>query len=377
MASIQKLPSGSWRALIRVKGHRPVSGTFSTKRLAMDFAEEKERQLEEIRATGKMVAPDGTTVAHYIDDYLEYIQNGRTLQRSALFIYKSLKARFGKIRIEKLSKHHLSAFIEDRKREGVQGVTIAGDLSMLSSVLRHCSETRYLNIDPDLADMSRKSIKTEHKLRIKSREVECVPTQSELDAIISQYDGRKRQEIDMPTIIEFALATSMRQSEICRLEIEDLNHEAKTVLIRQRKHPTEKEYNDETVPLLPKAWAIVERVVAGRISGFIFPYNPKSVSTSYTRARQTAGIKRPTRFHDIRHKAISDFFAMGLNVPQVALMSGHKDWQTLKRYTHVKPSDVHVAHGALSDKMEDTKSINENMSVMAAQIAELLAISGK
>ncbi|UUT24119.1 site-specific integrase [Pseudomonas sp. T8] len=343
----------------------------------MDFAEEKERQLEEIRATGKMVAPDGTTVAHYIDDYLEYIQNGRTLQRSALFIYKSLKARFGKIRIEKLSKHHLSAFIEDRKREGVQGVTIAGDLSMLSSVLRHCSETRYLNIDPDLADMSRKSIKTEHKLRIKSREVECVPTQSELDAIISQYDGRKRQEIDMPTIIEFALATSMRQSEICRLEIEDLNHEAKTVLIRQRKHPTEKEYNDETVPLLPKAWAIVERVVAGRISGFIFPYNPKSVSTSYTRARQTAGIKRPTRFHDIRHKAISDFFAMGLNVPQVALMSGHKDWQTLKRYTHVKPSDVHVAHGALSDKMEDTKSINENMSVMAAQIAELLAISGK
>ena len=146
MASIQQLPSGNWRALIRVKCHQPISETFSSKKLAKEFAANKERQLEEIRATGKTEPKDGTTVAHYIDDYLEYIQNGRVLQRSALFIYKALRERFGKIRIEKLSQHHLAAFIEDRKREGVQGVTIAGDLSLLSSVLRHCFNTRHLNI---------------------------------------------------------------------------------------------------------------------------------------------------------------------------------------------------------------------------------------
>lgn len=377
MASIQKLPSGSWRALIRVKGHKPVSGTFSTKRLALDFAEEKERQMEEMRATGKMAAPDGTTVAHYIDDYLEYIQNGRTLQRSALFIYKALKERFGKIRLEKLSKHHLAAFIDDRKRQGVQGVTIAGDLSMLSSVLRHCYDNRHLNIDPDLADQARKSIKKDHKLKIKSNEVECVPTKAELEAIIRTYAGMGRQKIDMTSIIEFALHTSMRQSEICGLEIEDLNFEEKSIVIRKRKHPTEKEYNDETVPLLPKAWAIIEKLVEGRSAGRIFPYNPKSVSTSYTRARSKAGIKRPTRFHDIRHKAISDFFAMGLNIPQVALMSGHKDWQTLKRYTHTKAADVHTAYANINDKRDENKSINDNMTRLMAQMAELMARSEK
>ena len=68
-----------------------------------------------------MAAPKGSTVGHYIDDNLDYIQPGRTLQRSALFIYKALKDRFGQIGIERLSKSHLDAFIEARKKEGVQG----------------------------------------------------------------------------------------------------------------------------------------------------------------------------------------------------------------------------------------------------------------
>ncbi|MNN30008.1 site-specific tyrosine recombinase XerC [compost metagenome] len=254
-------------------------------------------------------------------------------------------------------------------------MTIAGDLSMLSSVLRHCCDTRHLNIDPELADAARLSIKTTHKLKIKSDEVECVPTQAELDAIIRQYEGKTRQQINMPEVIKFALYTSMRQAEICGLKIEDLNSEEKTVVIRQRKHPTEKQYNDETVPLLPKAWEIVEKAIERRCSGFIFPYNEKSVSTSYTRARSAAGIKRPTRFHDIRHKAISDFFAMGLNVPQVALMSGHKDWQTLKRYTHTKASDVHTAYADLHEKREESKSINNNMVKLMEQVKELVAKS--
>lgn len=371
MASIQKLKSGNYRALIRVKGHKAISGTFSSKRLAMDFAAEKERQLEEIRATGKMSPPAGSTVGHYIDDYLEYIQTGRALQRSALFIYKALKEKFGRIRIDSLSKHHLSAFIEERKKQGVQGVTIAGDLSMLSSMLRYCYAVRHLSIDPDLADNARKSIKVDHKLRIKSKEVECVPTKTELDAIMAQYEGKQRQQIDMPVVIQFALHTSMRQSEICGLLIEDINYESRSIIIRKRKHPTDKEFNDETVPLLPKAWAIIERIVGNRNSGLIFPYNPKSVSVSYSRARKAAGVKRPTRFHDIRHKAISDFFAMGLNVPQVALMSGHKDWQTLKRYTHIKSADVHSAYEALMEKRGSDKSIKTALNDLQQQLTDL------
>lgn len=371
MASISRLPSGSWRALIRVKGHKAISSTFSTEKLAKAFAKEKERQLEEIKATGRTAAPKGSTVGHYIDAYLEYIQLGRTLQRSALFIYKALRERFGKIGIERLSKSHLDAFIEERKKEGVQGQTIAGDLSLLSSVLRYCYNVKHLNIDPEMADKARKSLKTEHKMRIKSREVECVPTQSEIEALIGVFAHKKRQVIDIPQLIRFSLHTSMRQAEVCRICIEDLDFENKTVIIRDRKHPNEKEGNDETVPLLPPAWRIVEEVLNGRRRGPIFPYNPKSVSVAFTRARNESGVARPVRFHDLRHKAITDFFGMGLSVPQVALMSGHRDWQTLKRYTHIKAADVHEAYNSQANKKQDAKSVNEQIAWLVEKVGEL------
>lgn len=371
MASISKLPSGSWRALIRVKGHKAISATFSSEKLAKAFAKEKERQLEEVKATGRAAAPKGSTVGHYIDAYLEYIQLGRTLQRSALFIYKALKERFGKIGIERLSKSHLDAFIEERKKQGVQGQTIAGDLSLLSSVLRYCYNVKHLDIDPEMADKARKSLKTEHKMRIKSREVECVPTQSEIEALIGVFAHKKRQVIDIPQLIRFSLHTSMRQAEVCRICIEDLDFENKTVIIRDRKHPNEKEGNDETVPLLPPAWRIVEEVLNGRRRGPIFPYNPKSVSVAFTRARNESGVARPVRFHDLRHKAITDFFGMGLSVPQVALMSGHRDWQTLKRYTHIKAADVHEAYNSQANKKQDAKSVNEQIAWLVEKVGEL------
>jgi len=45
-------------------------------------------------------------------------------------------------------------------------------------------------------------------------------------------------------------------------------------------------------------------------------------------------------FHDLRHEAVSRFFEMGLSVPEVALISGHRDPRMLFRYTHLRAEDV-------------------------------------
>ena len=45
-------------------------------------------------------------------------------------------------------------------------------------------------------------------------------------------------------------------------------------------------------------------------------------------------------FHDLRHEAISRYFERGLSVPEVALISGHRDYRMLFRYTHLRPEDV-------------------------------------
>jgi integrase len=46
------------------------------------------------------------------------------------------------------------------------------------------------------------------------------------------------------------------------------------------------------------------------------------------------------RYHDLRHEAISRFFEMGLNIPGVALVTGHRDTRMLMRYTHLRPEAV-------------------------------------
>ncbi|WP_319025869.1 tyrosine-type recombinase/integrase [Acidithiobacillus ferriphilus] len=46
------------------------------------------------------------------------------------------------------------------------------------------------------------------------------------------------------------------------------------------------------------------------------------------------------RFHDLRHEATSRLFEKGLNLMQVAAITGHKTLQMLKRYTHLRVEDL-------------------------------------
>jgi integrase len=63
----------------------------------------------------------------------------------------------------------------------------------------------------------------------------------------------------MPKICRFALASGMRLGEICRLEVQDVDATARTVVIHDRKDPRNKAGDDQVVPLLPEAWGDVLR----------------------------------------------------------------------------------------------------------------------
>ena len=42
-------------------------------------------------------------------------------------------------------------------------------------------------------------------------------------------------------------------------------------------------------------------------------------------------------FQGRRHDGISRLFEIGFAIQEVALISGHKDWKMLRRYTHLRP----------------------------------------
>lgn len=45
-------------------------------------------------------------------------------------------------------------------------------------------------------------------------------------------------------------------------------------------------------------------------------------------------------FHDLRHEAISRLFEMGLTVPEVASVSGHRTLAQLMRYSHANQQSI-------------------------------------
>ncbi|MCX4029042.1 tyrosine-type recombinase/integrase [Spartinivicinus sp. SM1973] len=72
----------------------------------------------------------------------------------------------------------------------------------------------------------------------------------------------------------------------------------------------------------------------------MFPYNSKSVGAAFTRVVRSLGI-HDLRFHDLRHEAASRLFEQGYDIQEVALVTGHKDWNMLRRYTQIKPESLH------------------------------------
>ena len=338
MATFSQLPSGKWRAQVR-RGSIYRNATFATKREAKDWATQIEAQANHIAAGGFAPVPKAATLNDLIDKYNE--TGVKVPGKTKAATLAMLKRELGMVKLVNLNAVVLRDFIDRRQDAGAGGVTIAGDLSFLSAVLKWGRHARQLDIPERLALDARAGL-AHRGLNTRSQERDREPSDEELTRIYAHWGGMLRQKIPMELLCHFALATGMRQGEITNLRLEDIDPQAKTVVIRDRKDPKNKQGNDQTVPLLPDAWAIVTSVIADRKTGYLFPYDGRSVSASFTRACTALGIK-DLHFHDLRHRAAAQFFRMGLGIPQVALLTGHKTWAMLRRYTAIKPQDVHDA----------------------------------
>jgi integrase len=162
------------------------------------------------------------------------------------------------------------------------------------------------------------------------------PTLEELDRLMEHF-GRIRDHrpssIPMQKIVAFALFSTRRQEEITLLRWDDLDGDR--ILVRDMKHPGDKKGNNVYCELPPEALAIVKSMP--RVKPEIFPYSTDAISTAFTRACKILGIE-DLRFHDLRHEGISRLFEVGRTIPQVAAVSGHRSWTSLKRYTHIRQS---------------------------------------
>ena len=75
------------------------------------------------------------------------------------------------------------------------------------------------------------------------------------------------------------------------------------------------------------------------LSGLVFPISRVALRGLWLRACRREGIE-DLRFHDLRHETTSRLFEKGLNVMEVAAITGHKDLRMLQRYTYLRAEDL-------------------------------------
>lgn len=149
---------------------------------------------------------------------------------------------------------------------------------------------------PEIVEEARIACR-ELRLIGKSRKRERRPTDDELAKLREHFSRRdRRSNIPMGDILDFAIESARREAEICRLEWSDNDAAARTGLVRDAKHPTEREGNHKRFKYTTEAWGIAGR--QPRTGKYIFPYDPKSVGAAFTRACNLLGIE-DLRFHDV------------------------------------------------------------------------------
>lgn len=337
MATFQKVGK-RWRARIRRKGFPALSEMFDTKAQAQEWASRQEADMRALKFQDARIIAD-KTLSTAIERYQEEQTSVKALGKNKAAVLKNLKVTLGHHQLLALTGDTLIEFINSRKEAGAGGVTISVDLTYLASVLKVAKNIWRWPINLDSIDQAR-AYMNHISLSSRSKERTRRPTQIELDNISTWFNVKPRQKVPMGDLIGFAVDTAMRLSEIINLKWADLRESDKTIIIRNRKHPRAKMGNDQEVPLLGESFNIIKRQPRREGEERIFPVTEGTVSSLFPRACKALKIE-DLRFHDLRHEGVSRLFEKGYSIEQVALVSGHRDWKMLARYTQIRAKDLH------------------------------------
>ncbi|MBU6298614.1 MAG: site-specific integrase [Alphaproteobacteria bacterium] len=347
MANIRQLASGHWQVQIRLKG-RKATETFIRHDHARVWATEAEAQIDRGRAPSGKRSRNAKTFGALIDLHIDDMKEvGRPLRRSKSATLEMLQRELGALKFGDLDRERLIRFGRERAKGGAGPVTLGQYIGAINLVFAHAAAVHGVEVSVEPVEYARIALK---RLGLvgKGRERDRRPTEDELKQLFTHFDSNARQLIPMSRIIKFAIATAMRQEEICRVTWSDLNVRTRMLTIRDRKDPRAKMGNDQRIPLLAvsgyNALTLIEdqRAIRSNANDRIFPYVSKSASASFTRACAELEIE-DLHFHDLRHEGTSRLFEAGFSIQQVALVTGHKDWKMLRRYTHLKPETLHLA----------------------------------
>ena len=151
------------------------------------------------------------------------------------------------------------------------------------------------------------------------------------------------QNIKHKALLYLTYSSGLRVSEVVRLQLQDLDQDAKTIRIRQGKGR-----KDRYTLLSESAFAIVRHYChQEKPSKWLFPGQNKSshltertVQKIFDHALSQSGINKKASLHTLRHSFATHLLEGGIDLRYIQELLGHQSIRTTQLYTHISRKNI-------------------------------------
>ena len=301
-----------WQSIIRITGHPVIAKSFVSKTDAKLWALSIESKIRrDDLGISKIIYPKFKDLAHrYIKEVSPY---KKSFIKERYIILALLNESWSKDSINKITPAVISKY-RDKYLTKVSGSSVNRALDVLSTIFTTCKKEWGYPIENPIL-----SIRRPKKAEPRDRRF----NEDELNKLIK---GNKTSPL-LRDIIQIALETAMRQSEILRVQREHIRDNTLFIPVAKTK--------SRTIPLTLKAISLLNNTeLPFNISG-------DALSKQFKKLCDYYGIK-DAHFHDLRKQSLTNFMLdKKLSVAETMMIAGHSDPRMLLRtYYNLKVEDV-------------------------------------
>ena len=315
MATIRKRDS-KWQVQVRRSGHRGISRSFVLRKDAIAWAREMEVRADRSEFPVDTTELNRLTLADIVLRYRDTVSiRKRGYAVECIVLTAFLRHPICRKSLAQITSKDFAVY-RDERLKSIKPTTLKRELSPLQNMFEVARDEWGLPARENPLSKIRVDIPFQRReRRLKDGELERLTLSAQ----------HCRNPLILPIVL-LAVETGMRRSEILSLMWNEVIPAKRLAVLSQTKNG-----HSRTIPLSTRALSALQKV--HKTEDRIFPMTANAFRLAWERLRARAGLL-DLRFHDLRHEAISRFFEMGLSVPEVALISGHRDPRMLFRYTH-------------------------------------------
>lgn len=337
----------SYRVRLTINGAR-IDETFDTlqdarayrDRMRADATTDPTHRLV-LEAKQKKEDAAKTTLADLLDRYLKEITpTKRGADVESAKIGKLKRYEISRLPIYLVGRDAIRKFMDTAKKEGWSDNNLRKYLMLISGVFQAAIKRWGMHLENPI-----RMVEVPGNGKARERRLEA----GEYERLLAELKRARNPYV--ASVFEIAVETASRRGEILKLRRKDIDLKSATAILRNTKNG-----EDRVIPLSVRAVAIFKQTTTS-IGGPVFPVTEEQLRQAFTAAKQRArkkyekecaqqgtdpqpGYISDLRFHDLRHEATSRLFEKGLNLMEVASITGHKTLEMLKRYTHLRASEL-------------------------------------